>query len=38
MTTRGVHRPNVKMVTSDMLGAFQDDDRIRGEFFAAIRG
>jgi GTP cyclohydrolase I len=38
MTTRGVHRPNVKMVTSEMLGAFQDDDRIRGEFFAAIRG
>jgi GTP cyclohydrolase I len=37
MTTRGVHRPNVKMVTSEMLGAFQDDDRIRGEFLAAIR-
>jgi GTP cyclohydrolase I len=38
MTTRGVHRPEVKMVTSEMLGAFQDDDRVRGEFFAAIRG
>ncbi len=37
MTTRGVHRTNVKMITSEMLGAFQDDDRIRGEFFAAIR-
>lgn len=37
MTTRGVHRRNVKMVTSEMLGAFQDDDRIRDEFFAAIR-
>jgi GTP cyclohydrolase I len=37
MTTRGVHRANVKMVTSEMLGAFQDDDRIRNEFFAAIR-
>ena len=38
MTTRGVHRPNVKMVTTEMLGAFQDDDRIRGEFLSAIRG
>lgn len=37
MTTRGVHRTNVKMVTSEMLGAFQDDDRIRAEFFDAIR-
>ena len=38
MTTRGVHRPNVKMITTEMLGAFQDDDRIRGEFLSAIRG
>ncbi len=37
MTTRGVHRTNVKMITSEMLGAFQDDDRIRAEFFTAIR-
>lgn len=37
MTTRGVHRSNVKMVTTEMLGAFQDDDRIRGEFLAAVR-
>lgn len=37
MTTRGVHRPNVKMITTEMLGAFQDDDRIRGEFLSAIR-
>jgi len=36
LTTRGVHRPNVKMVTTEMLGAFQDDDRIRGEFLSAI--
>lgn len=36
MTTRGVHRPNVRMVTSEMLGAFQDDDRIRSEFLAAV--
>lgn len=38
MTTRGVHRANVRMTTSEMLGAFQDDDRIRAEFLAAIRG
>ena len=37
MTTRGVHRPNVKMVTTEMLGAFLDDDRIRGEFLASVR-
>ncbi len=37
MTTRGVHRKNVKMVTTEMLGAFQEDDRICTEFFATIR-
>lgn len=37
MTTRGVHRTNVKMVTTELLGAFQEDDRIRSEFFATIR-
>ncbi len=36
LTTRGVHRDNVRMTTNEMLGAFKDDDRIRGEFFAAI--
>ncbi len=36
ITTRGVHRPNVRMVTTEMLGAFQDDDRIRDEFLSAI--
>jgi GTP cyclohydrolase I len=36
MTTRGVHRSNVKMITTEMLGAFQDDDRIRAEFLAAV--
>jgi GTP cyclohydrolase I len=25
MTTRGVHKPGVAMVTSRMLGAFRDD-------------
>ncbi len=36
LTTRGVHRDNVTMTTSEMLGAFQDDDRVRTEFFGAI--
>lgn len=38
MTTRGVHRGNVRMVTTEMLGVFQDDDRFRGEFLAAAAG
>jgi len=38
MTTRGVHRTNVRMVTTEMLGVFQNDDRIRGEFLAALAG
>jgi GTP cyclohydrolase I len=37
MTTRGVHRSNVRMVTSEMLGDFRTDDRIREEFLAAVR-
>ena len=36
LTTRGVHRDNVRMTTNEMRGAFKDNDRIRGEFFAAI--
>ena len=36
LTTRGVHRDNVRMTTNEMLGVFQDDDRVRAEFFAAI--
>ena len=36
MTTRGVGKPNVRMVTDEMLGAFRDDDRIRAEFMHAI--
>lgn len=36
LTTRGVHRDNVWMTTSEMLGAFKDDDRIRAEFLGAI--
>jgi len=36
MTTRGVNKTNIKMVTDEMLGAFQDDDRIRTEFMHAV--
>ena len=37
MTTRGVHKPGVVMVTSMMLGAFREDSRTRREFLAMIR-
>ena len=36
MTTRGVNKTRIKMVTEEMLGAFRDDDRIRQEFLNAI--
>jgi GTP cyclohydrolase I len=36
MTTRGVNKTQVKMVTTEMLGAFHDDDRMRTEFLNAI--
>ena len=36
MTTRGVNKTNIKMVTNEMLGAFQTDDRIREEFLNVI--
>jgi len=36
MTTRGVHKPGVAMVTSTMLGAFRDDASTRREFLAII--
>ena len=40
MTTRGVHKRGVSMVTSQMLGAFRDDARTRAEFldFIGIHG
>jgi len=37
MTTRGVYKKNVKMVSSAMLGCFSDDDRSRAEFLSMIR-
>jgi GTP cyclohydrolase I len=36
MTTRGVHKPGVTMVTSRMLGVFRDHAETRQEFLAAI--
>ncbi len=40
MTTRGVHKRGVSMVTSQMLGSFRDDARTRDEFlqFIGIHG
>ena len=38
MTTRGIHKPGVTMVTSRMLGAFRDDPSTRREFLAMIAG
>ena len=36
MTTRGVHKPGVAMVTSHMLGAFRDDQMTRREVLAIL--
>ena len=38
MTTRGVHKPGVTMVTSRMLGAFRDNAATRRELLAMIGG
>ena len=37
MTTRGVHKTGVTMVTSRMLGVFRDQAQTRQEFLAAVR-
>jgi GTP cyclohydrolase I len=36
MTTRGVHKSGVSMVTSQMLGLFRKDARTRAEFLRMI--
>jgi len=36
MTTRGVHKPGVSMVTSQMIGAFRNDFKTRMEFLSLI--
>jgi GTP cyclohydrolase I len=38
MTTRGVHKRGVSMVTSCMLGGFREDARTRAEFLRFIDG
>lgn len=38
MTTRGVHKSNVSMVTSQMVGLFRTDARTRAEFLRMIDG
>ena len=37
MTTRGIRKTGVEMVTSRMLGSFRDDSATRREFLAMIR-
>ena len=37
MTTRGVKKPGVTMVTNKMLGCFRDDATTRKEFMSLIR-
>jgi len=36
LTTRGVHKKNVQMVTSEMLGAFRDNESIRSQFLNSL--
>jgi len=38
MTTRGIHKPGVTMVTSRMLGVFRDNPATRKEFMSLIQG
>ena len=38
MTTRGVHKRGVQMVTSRMLGVFREDARTRAEFLRFVDG
>jgi GTP cyclohydrolase I len=37
MTTRGIHKTNVSMVTSQMLGDFRKDAKTRTEFLGIIK-
>jgi GTP cyclohydrolase I len=38
MTTRGVHKPGVSLITSRMLGAFRDNPTTRRELLAILNG
>ena len=37
MTTRGVKKPSVSMVTTQFTGVFQDDDSLRERFYRHIQ-
>ena len=37
MSTRGVHKPGVSMITSQLLGMFQTDAALKQEFLDFIR-
>jgi GTP cyclohydrolase I len=37
MTTRGVHKDGVTMITSSMLGCFRDSDITRKELLSFLR-
>ncbi|HAK62909.1 MAG TPA: GTP cyclohydrolase I FolE, partial [Alphaproteobacteria bacterium] len=37
MTTRGVHKPDVDMITSRMTGAFRTDPRLEERFLKMLR-
>jgi GTP cyclohydrolase I len=37
MTTRGVHKSGVSMVTSTLLGSFREDARTRAEFLGVVQ-
>jgi GTP cyclohydrolase I len=36
MTTRGVNKTGVKMITTELLGVFESDERVRDEFLQTI--
>jgi GTP cyclohydrolase I len=36
MTTRGVHKHGVSMITSQLLGQFRSDPRTRSEFMSIV--
>ena len=38
MTTRGIRKPGVSMVTSRLLGCFRDDPATRREFLSMVAG
>ena len=37
MTTRGIHKSDVTMVTSRMLGVFRTSEKTRQEFLSAVK-